>query len=525
MNEIAAGLEQWSERVADARRRVREAGPAEKATRIRYAGQCRREAFKYLAMACGSLRMWPGREQVGEPGVRAAHEILLTLDGPEIRKVLPLITAAAQQRRIAALYLAEATDVLCAAERRPQVYGTLAGHPIADEARVDSVRAALALPPLAPQPLIRPAAMRSQRHEAPLGPELAVLDGLLTDLPAAPRLPRTVRRTVAAHSTWGCAYCGGPAQPEAEELEIRSRVWRICAPCALCPDTPEDRLLDVLMAKGGVPEATAKVTAYLARSQGWRLPLRYEQPTTRPNHRAQPRWSHVPDTAVDKLTVIAEQRRPDVTSAAVPTQRPGQVPAPHPELLRSPKALALLALWPGQALTSTQIGQALQLAPATVESHGLLITNVGDLQTVFASPPDWLVDYHRVLAAQRAANRTRQLNKTNRKSATQARIRSTSPSSPTPAGPPDPRMLVSGKAERILARPHSDALQPNQVAKALQVAHQTIVKNRLNVRNVGDLTAVFSNPPEWLVAFHRKLACERAANLIRQAGLASADAF
>ncbi|MGW8452450.1 hypothetical protein [Streptomyces niveus] len=71
-NEIPAGLEQWSARAADARRRVREAGPAEKATRIRYAGQCRREAFKYLALACGSLRMWPGREQVGEPGVRVA---------------------------------------------------------------------------------------------------------------------------------------------------------------------------------------------------------------------------------------------------------------------------------------------------------------------------------------------------------------------------------------------------------------------------------------------------------------------
>lgn len=97
--EIQAGLEQWAARVDDTLRRAREAGPAEKASRIRYAAQRRREAFKYLAMACGSLRSWPGREQIGDKGVLAAHRILLAMDGPEIRKILPLVTAAADRRR------------------------------------------------------------------------------------------------------------------------------------------------------------------------------------------------------------------------------------------------------------------------------------------------------------------------------------------------------------------------------------------------------------------------------------------
>ncbi|MCW8100727.1 hypothetical protein [Streptomyces tauricus] len=210
--EIQAGLEQWAARVDDTRRRVREAGPAEKAASVRYAAQCRREAFKYLATTCGSLRGWPGREQVGDQGVLAAHRILLALDGLEIRKVLPLVTAAAAKHRIPPRFLAEATDALCVAERRPQVYGTAAGHPVADEARVDALRAALGLPPLAPQPLLQQAfPARKPTPDEPLPAELAVLEGLLRELPPVVPLPRTVRATVAAHSVWGCAYCGGPA--------------------------------------------------------------------------------------------------------------------------------------------------------------------------------------------------------------------------------------------------------------------------------------------------------------------------
>ena len=112
IKEIQTGLEQWAARVDDTKRRVREAGPAEKASRVRYAAQCRREAFKYLAMACASLRSWPGREQIGDQGVQSAHRILLAMDGPEIRKVLPLVTAAAEKRRIPSGFLAEAARQL-----------------------------------------------------------------------------------------------------------------------------------------------------------------------------------------------------------------------------------------------------------------------------------------------------------------------------------------------------------------------------------------------------------------------------
>ncbi|MFK0113936.1 hypothetical protein [Streptomyces sp. NPDC091217] len=108
-------------------------------------------------MACASLRSWPGLEQIGEQGVKAAHRIRLAMDGPEIRKVLPLVTAAAEKRRIPARFLAEATDALCVAEQRPQMYGTVAGHPITDEARVDALRAVLGMRPLGPQPLPRDA--------------------------------------------------------------------------------------------------------------------------------------------------------------------------------------------------------------------------------------------------------------------------------------------------------------------------------------------------------------------------------
>ncbi|MEU9184710.1 hypothetical protein AB0D14_09105 [Streptomyces sp. NPDC048484] len=514
--EIQAGLEQWAARVDDTRRRVREAGQAERASRIRYAAQCRREAFKYLATTCGSLRGWPGREQVGDQGVLAAHRILLALDGLEIRKVLPLVTAAAGKGRIPARFLAEATDALCVAERRPQVYGTVAGHSVADEARVDALRAALGLPPLAPQPLLpRAFTARKSEPDEPLRPELAVLQGLLRELPSVGPLPRTVRPTVAVHSVWGCAYCGGPAQPDAAELEIRGRVWRLCAACEQCPDTPEDRLLDVLTAKGGISEAEARATSGLARHEGWRLPMRYHQTTARPNHRPQPRWDHIPDTAVTKLTTFAEQRRPAVTPVVMPTQRTVPTPRPHPELLVSSKAKTLLSLPPEQPLTAAQVGKALQLAPGTSESRGLVITTVRELQAAFASPPPWLTDSHRTLAAQREANQARR--RTGAATA-EPEARAAVSSRPAPqTGPPHPHMLISTRAERILTRPHDQPLQPGQVTKALQIAHATSVKHRLDVRTVGELEALFHSPPGWLLDLHRKLAAERAANLIRHA--------
>ncbi|MGN9820120.1 hypothetical protein ACTMUQ_32885 [Streptomyces sp. SD11] len=550
--EIQAGLGQWAARVDDTRRRVREAGPAEKAARVRYAARCRREAFKYLATTCGSLRGWPGREQVGDQGVLAAHRILLALDGLEIRKVLPLVTAAAAKHRIPPGFLAEATDALCVAERRPQVYGTAAGHPVADEARVDALRAALGLPPLAPQPLLQQAfPARKPTPDEPLPAELAVLEGLLRALPPVAPLPRTVRATVAAHSVWGCAYCGGPARPDAAELEVRGRVWRLCAECERCPDTPEGRLLDVLTAKGGISEAEARATSGLARHEGWRLPMRYQQPTARPNHRPQPRWSHIPDTAVTKLTTFAEQRRPAVTPAvmptrrtaparrtpparrtvasrpAVPTQRmspppspsPSPSPSPHPELLVSSKAKALMSRPPEQRLTTTQVGKALQLAPGTFECRGLVITNVRELRAAFASPPQWLKDAHHALAARREAGQARR----SAEAATAAHeAHPATPAHPEPppqpqprnraqtqSEPPHPHMLISTRAERLLTRPHDQPLEPGQITKALQIAHATSVKQHLHVRTVGDLAALFHSPPDWLLDLHRKLAAER----------------
>ncbi|MER6671959.1 hypothetical protein [Streptomyces sp. NPDC000983] len=515
--EIRAGLEQWAARVEDTRRRVREAGPAEKANRVRYAAQCRREAFKYLATACASLRSWPGREQVGDQGVQAAHRILLAMDGPEIRKILPLVAAAAEKRRIPGGLLAEATDALCVAERRPQVYGTVAGHPIADEARVDAMRVLLGLRPLAPQPLsLRTAAPRTPHPDESLPPELAVLEGLLSDLPPVAPLPRTVRPTVAAHTAWGCAYCGGPAPADAVELEIRGRVWRICDQCEQCSDTPEGRLMDMLTVKGGVPEAEARVASRLARHEGWRLPMRYHQPTARPNHRPGPRWDHIPDSAVTKLITFAEQRRPAVTPAVMPAQRTAPPSPPHPGLLVSVRAQGLLSLSPDRKLTATQVGKALQMAPGTFEARGLVVRNVRELRAVFATPPRWLVGHHQTLAAQRAASRARHLARAST-TKTEATAGATAGAAPVSAGtapcagPPHPHMLISTRAERTLAKPPTERLQPAQVTKALQISHATGDAQDLDVRTVGELAALFHDPPDWLLELHRRLASQRAA--------------
>ena len=543
--EIAAGLIHWARRVDDAQRRVRSGHSPD---RVRYAAQCRREAFRYLVMACGSLKAWPVTAQVGPEAVLAAHGILLAADGSELRRILPLVTVAAQQHRIPALHLAEAVDALCVAEKRPQVYGTVTGHPVGDASRVRAKRAALGLPlPTAPDAATGTRRARPDDPVTSPDPEpwdgMAVLDGLLADLPPVPPLPRTVRRTVGPDADWSCAYCGGPAGAGSPEIEVRARVWRICPVCARCPDTPEARLLDVLTTKGGVPASTARATAALARHEGWRLPLRYEEPRTRPDRRPQPRWLHIPDTAVGKLVLLAEQRRPAVTPVAMPARRADPRAGTHPGLLVSPKALALLALAPHVRLTPKEVGRALQLAPPTLAGHGLRVTNAGELRSVFVSPPHWLLDFHRRLAAQRAANRSGQLGAPPAARATvpgqggqggqsgqsgQARA-SGGPQTPTEAaepaepalpvlGPPHPEMLVSSRAEQVLGRPHDDVLAPNVVSKSLQTAHATLVKRRLAVGTVAELHAVFHRPPDWLLDFHRKLAAERAANLLRQVG-------
>lgn len=543
--EIGAGLVHWARRLEDARRRVR---TGQSPDRVRYAAQCRREAFKYLVMACGALKGWPVTAQVGPEAVRGAHRILLAADGPEIRRILPLVTAAAQQYRIPSLHLAEAVDALCVAEGRPQVYGTVEGHPVADEARLRAKRAALGLPPPGPgagrSGERRAGASRPGDAAAPqaaLG--LDVLDGLLAGLPPVPALPRTVRRTVDADADWACAYCGGPAPAGSAEIEVRTRVWRICQACARCPDTPEQRLLDMLRTKGGVPEATALATAWLARHEGWKLPLRYEGPRTRPNRRPQPRWAHIPETAVSTLVLLAERHparpapgrgqpgRPGRPGAAAPPPAPAPAAAvvpPHPGLLVSVKAAALLALAPAQALTAKEVGTALQLAPDTLAAHGLKVGSAGELRDVFLDPPPWLLEFHRRLTAQRAANRARQCGAV----VPEQRAGGDGPTAGAEQageaaavpGPPHPEMLVSGRAEQVLARPHGTALQPGTVAKALQTAHTTIVKQGLRVRTVGDLAGAFHRPPGWLLDFHRKLAAERAANLLKQFGRSSSPA-
>ncbi|MFC8452995.1 hypothetical protein [Kitasatospora sp. NPDC057223] len=542
--EIAAGLTQWARRLDDAQRRARTGSNPD---RVRYAAQCRRDAFKYLVMACGSLKAWPVTAQVGPEAVRAAHDILLAADGPEIRKVLPLVTFAAERHRIPILHLAEAIDALCVAERRPQVYGTVADHPVADEAKVRAKREALGLPSPTTEAAVLRTRLARPAEEIPAGPELCdgldVLDGLLKELPPVRQLPRTVRRRIGPDEDWACAYCGGAASPGSAEIEVRRRIWRVCRVCAGCPDTPQARLLDVLLTKGGVPEATARATAELGRREGWRLPLRYEEPRVRPDRRPQPRWAHIPVSAVGKLVSFAEEHRPDPASDPAPvpaSSRPAD--RAYPGMLVSPKAAALLALAPELALSAKEVGRALQLAPPTLTGRGLVVATVGELRAVFESPPEWLLAYHHRLIGQRTANRARQLGGVHRVPApaaapgaapaaspanaptaaatvpAQAARRRTGPAEPV-LGPPHPEMLLSGRAEQVLARPPDTELAANIVSKALQTAHATIVKQRLKVTTVAELIAVFHRPPEWLLDFHRKLAAERAANLLRQGGV------
>ncbi|GHA21324.1 hypothetical protein GCM10010372_21600 [Streptomyces tauricus] len=200
-----------------------------------------------------------------------------------------------------------------------------------------------------------------------------------------------------------------------------------------------------------------------------------------------------------------------------PPPSPSPPPPPHPELLVSSKAKALKSRPPEQRLTTTQVGKALQLAPGTFECRGLVITNVRELRVAFASPPEWLKDAHRALAAQRAAGQARRSAEA---ATTEHEAHPATPAHPEPrpqprnqaqtqCEPPHPHMLISTRVERLLTRPHDQPLEPGQITKALQIAHATSVKQHLHVRTVGDLAALFHSPPDWLLDLHRKLAAER----------------
>ncbi|MCZ4098004.1 hypothetical protein [Streptomyces sp. H39-C1] len=568
--ELRAGLVTWGARVTDAQRRVREAGPAEQATRVRVAAGVRRDAFKFLATACRTLSRWPAPADVESDGAEAAMTVLTAADAAEIRALLPLLTRAAQHERVSTVCVAEATDALCAAEQRPQLYGTIPDYPVADPARLATLRARVGLPtnaPLvktAPLPEPAPAPLLKQLPE-----ELAMLEGLLTDLPAVPALPRVVRPTVGTDNPWGCAYCCGPARPGACELDIRGRVWRICTPCEEAEDTPQGRLLDVLLAVGNVSDGAAHQTAALARKEGWRVPLRYEDTRARPNHRPQPRWAHVPAGAVAKLVAFAEHHQrlvpvpaPQAAPPVIAAQRGADAPAPQQSLARpvtpqadsSPaansmgsappgwgscllhsKRAAEMLSWPGDvALTQLQVSQALQLAPGTLDRFRLTIATVTGLHEVFADPPTWLVDFHGLLAHQRSVNYVRQTMGTSTppapspppppppvrtpaaRPAVSGETTAAAPRPVPPAGPPHPEMLLSQRAVTLLAKPPKERLKPGQVAKALQVAAlATVQKHHLVVTTVDELAAVFHAPPAWLLEYHRKLATEREAELAR----------
>ncbi|WP_158795096.1 hypothetical protein [Streptomyces sp. NRRL S-337] len=247
----------------------------------------------------------------------------------------------------------------------------------------------------------------------------------------------------------------------------------------------------MLTTKGGLALEIARATSALARHEGFRLPMRYEDLRCRPNHRPQPRWHHLPASAVDALMTFAEHRRPPVTPVVMPAQRPAR--RVHPGMLMNEKAWAMLAWPPDAELTALQVGQALQLAPPTLSKRGLSVGKVAELLAVFADPPLWLLDLHRLLATQRATNQARQT--------AVARAGNTAPVAPTsdrdarlvelvdalftatepdsrsiPAlpgrplaraqGRPHPQLLVSARAQRLLALPADHPLSPAEIGRA-----------------------------------------------------------
>ncbi|MFF2787497.1 hypothetical protein ACFVT6_12120 [Streptomyces sp. NPDC058049] len=565
-SELASGLISLAARVRDTARRERDAGPAEKASRVRAAASTRHEAVQFLAQACATLREWPSPHRVGAEAADAALAIYKVARAEGMRMLLPFLEGSARKNLISGACVAEATDALCAAEQRPQVYGTIPKYPVADSARLDTLRAQVGLPTFGPtvkRASVPTPAPAPSLKQFPNG--FDVLQGLLTDLPAVPALPRVVRPTVASSEPWGCAYCCGKADPGSTELDIRGRVWRICSLCEAVEDTPQTRLLDVLLAAGNVSETTARSTAATARDQGWRVPLRYEDTKARPNHRPQPRWANVPVAIVAKLVAYAEQWRIDQPS--VPTsdwmdqsktmgQSPQYTPLTPPKdtsvpdfpesctspdtvwdgqswrspLLRSKRAIEMLSWPPHTSLTRLQVSQALQTGEGNLDRNGLQVRTVAELRRVFTDPPQWLCDFHNQRERERAANFAWQTGT--------APSTATAPSHlPIPPktghgtsatdvpGPrdarvphlaPHPDMLISPKAAQALSEPPGTPLKPGRAAKLLQTAFATMQKNHLDVPTVGALAAVVHSPPPWLLTFHRKLAAERRVNLVRQ---------
>ncbi|MEW1633369.1 hypothetical protein AB0469_04795 [Streptomyces sp. NPDC093801] len=565
-SELGSGLISLAARVRDTARRERDAGPAEKANRVRAAASTRHEAVQFLAQACGTLREWPSPHRVGAEAADAALAIYKVARAEGMRMLLPFLEGSAKKNLISAVFVAEATDALCEAEQRPQVYGTIPKYPVADSARLDRLRAQVGLPTFGPTvrrasvPTPSPAPSLKQ---FPNG--FDVLQGLLTDLPAVPSLPRVVRPTVASSEPWGCAYCCGKADPGSTELDIRGRVWRICNLCEGVEDTPQARLLDVLLAAGNVGEATARATAATARDQGWRVPLRYEDAKARPNHRPQPRWANVPVAIVAKLVAYAEQWRLDRPGVPASDQvdqsktagQPAQHPLPTPPedttlshstesctssdtiwdgqswrspLLRSKRAIEMLSWPPHTPLTRLQVSRALQTGEGNLDRNGLQVSTVAELRRVFADPPQWLCDFHTQREQERAANFAWQTGTAPRAATAPSHIptppkadpgtSTTDVPGPRDAGvphlAPHPDMLISPKAAQALSQPPSTPLKPGRAAKLLQTAFATMQKNHLDVPTVGALATVVNSPPPWLLTFHRKLAAERRLNLVRQ---------
>lgn len=561
-NELSVGLVGFDTRVSETERRARDAAPAEKAGRVSVAARTREDAVRFLVKSCADLQGWPSPDLVGDDAAAAAMAIFRVAQEPQMRSLLPLMEDSARKGSLARVYVAEATDALCVAGRRPQVYGTVPDHPVADAARLDRLRAGAGLPALgstgvkhASVPRPAPAPSLQQLPEG-----FEVLRGLITDLPAVPTLPRVVRPTVASSEPWGCAYCCGKAVPGSAELDIRGRVWRICSLCEAVDDTPQGRLLDVLMTVGNISMAKAKATAETARERGWRVPLRYEDSRARPNHRPQPRWAYMEPTAVAKLVALAEQHiddwtqpnaeaaqaqdtgarlaqqtqpssvRPAASTAPPAAAAPG--PVAEEQLGRSPLAMSKRALemlsWPASTpLTRLQVSQALQVGEGNLERNALLVQNVGQLQEVFAHPPLWLREFHAQRARERAANYARQTGTAFRPpgaSLTHTAAAAASPRPvPTPRSDlppvvahdvswtPHPDMLISTQAAEWLRSPAPTPMRPGQAARALQVACTHLDRNGLSVRTVAELAAVLAAPPSWLLAFHRKLAAERQA--------------
>jgi hypothetical protein len=103
---------------------------------------------------------WPGKSLIGDDGADAAWLVLQhAIANPELqRRCLPLLKAAVEAGEAPAFQAACLEDRICACEGRPQRYGTqfdwdehgqLSPLPLQDPERVDKLREAVGLGPLA----------------------------------------------------------------------------------------------------------------------------------------------------------------------------------------------------------------------------------------------------------------------------------------------------------------------------------------------------------------------------------------